>query len=183
MLEVEIKLRLADVAGFRSRLVDGGWSPAPQVFERNTVFDTPAKSLYGTGRLLRVRQIDRRAIVTVKLPSEYDGVHKVREEHQFETDNPVEAHALFIGLGYEPSWIYEKRRTTFRRDGAAGIIEVDETPIGDFAEMEGEADWIDRTAIEFGFSNDDYVLASYRELFNDWLNETGSGVTHMRFDD
>lgn len=181
MLEVEIKLRLTDAAGFCAVLAEHGWLAAPQVFERNTVFDTPEHTLYGSGRLLRIREIDRRAIVTVKLPSELEGVHKVREEHEFETDNAAEAHAVFTGLGYMPSWIYEKRRTTFRRAGEAGIIEVDETPIGDFAEMEGEAEWIDRTAAAFGFANHDYVLESYRGLFDAWLADTGSDVAHMRF--
>lgn len=181
MLEVEIKLRLTDAAGFCTVLAEHGWRPAPQVFERNTVFDTPERTLYGSGRLLRVREIDSRAIVTVKLPSEFDGAHKVREEHEFETDNAAEAHAAFAGLGYEPSWIYEKRRTTFRREGEAGIIEVDETPIGDFAEMEGEAEWIDKTATAFGFVKQDYVLESYRGLFDAWLLATGSDVEHMRF--
>ena len=181
MLEVEIKLRLTDAAGFCAVLAESGWLPAPQVFERNTVFDTPDQTLRDSGRLLRVREIDSRAIVTVKLPSELDGAHKVREEHQFETDNASEAHAVFTGLGYVPSWIYEKRRTTFRREGEAGIIEVDETPIGDFAEMEGEAEWIDRTAPAFGFAKQDYVLESYRGLFDAWLTETGRDVEHMRF--
>jgi len=183
MLEIEIKLRLADHAAFRSVLIDRGWSPSPEVFERNTVFDTPSRALHGTGRLLRIREIDKRAIVTVKLPSENDGRHKVREEHQFETDDPAEAREVFVGLGYEPAWIYEKRRTTFRRDGETGIIEVDETPIGDFAEMEGDAKWIDLTAAAFGFSKQDYLLESYRDLFDAWREETDSDVIHMRFGD
>ncbi len=138
MLEVEIKLRLADATGFQESLLAEGWTPSPQVFERNTVLDTRQADLRSTGRLLRVRQIDDRAIVTAKLPSQMDGIHKVREEHQFETELPTEALAVFGAIGYAPSWIYEKRRTTFRRAGDAGIIEVDETPIGDFAEMEGD---------------------------------------------
>jgi adenylate cyclase class 2 len=181
MLEVEIKLRLTDAAGFRAVLTERGWVPAPQVFECNTVFDTPERTLLGSGRLLRIRAIENRAIVTVKLPSEFDGAHKVREEHQFETDDTAQAHAVFAGLGFVPSWIYEKRRTTFRREGEAGIIEVDETPIGDFVEMEGEAEWIDRTAEVFGFEKQDYVIESYRGLFDAWLLETGSDVEHMRF--
>jgi adenylate cyclase, class 2 len=182
MLETEIKLRLADVAGFRSLLVERGWTPDAQVFERNTVYDTPTKDLLRSRRLLRIRQIDDRAIVTVKLPAVYGGPHKVREEHQFETDAVEQARQVFMGLGYEPAWIYEKRRTTFRKVGEDGIIEVDETPIGDFVEMEGDARWIDRTAAAAGFSKDDYLLDTYRDLFERWLEQTGSDVAHMTFD-
>src|SRR5690606_21967570 len=112
----------------------------------------------------------------VKLPAVYNGPHKVREEHQFETNDVEQARQVFLGLGYEPSWIYEKRRTTFRKDGENGIIEVDETPIGDFTEMEGEAGWIDRTAQDLGFSKADYLTDTYRGLFDAWLERTGSNV-------
>ena len=182
MLETEIKLRLVDAAAFRSLLIEHDWKPDPQVFERNTVFDTPTGELLGSGRLLRIRQIDDRAIVTVKLPAVSNGPHKVREEHQFETNGVEQARQVFLGLGYEPSWIYEKRRTTFRKDGEEGIIEVDETPIGDYTEMEGDAGWIDRTAAALGFSEADYLVDTYRTLFEAWLARTGSNVTHMTFD-
>ena len=182
MRETEVKLRLADAAAFRFRLIEHGWKPDQQVFERNIVFDTPTKELRNSERLLRVRQIEGRAIVTVKLPSGDKGPHKVREEHQFETDDAEQARQVFVGLGYEPCWIYEKRRTTFRKDAEDGIIEVDETPIGDFAEIEGKPGWIDRTAGELGFSKADYLLDTYRDLFEKWLERTGSDVAHMTFD-
>ncbi len=181
MLEIEIKLRLADAAAFRSLLIERGWKPSPQIFERNTVFDTPNQELLNSQRLLRIRQIDARAIVTVKLPTAYGGPHKVREEHQFETNDPEQARQVFLGLGYEPSWIYEKRRTTFQKDGERGVIELDETPIGDFAEMEGPAAWIDSTAQALGFSKVDYVTETYRALFEAWAAQTGSNVKHMTF--
>ena len=182
MLEIEVKLRLADAAAFRSLLIERGWKPSRQIFERNTVFDTPEQELLNSQRLLRIRQIDDRAIVTVKLPTAYGGPHKVREEHQFETNNAEQARQVFLGLGYEPSWIYEKRRTTFRKDGESGVIEVDETPIGNFAEMEGAAGWIDSTAQALGFSKGDYVTETYRALFDAWAAQTGSDVKHMTFD-
>ena len=182
MRETEVKLRLADAAAFRSQLAEYGWKPDQQVFERNTVFDTPAKELLHSRRLLRVRQIEDRAIVTVKLPAGDNGPHKVREEHQFETGDAEQARQVLVGLGYVPLWIYEKRRTTFRKDGETGVIEVDETPIGDFAEMEGEPAWIDQTAAGLGFSKADYLLDTYRDLFEAWLERTGSDVAHMTFD-
>lgn len=182
MLETEVKLRLADAAAFRSQLIQCGWQADRQVFERNTVFDTPDAELLRSQRLLRIRQIDDHAIVTVKLPAVSNGPHKVREEHQFETNDVEQVRQVFLGLGYAPSWIYEKRRTTFRKDGEDGIIEVDETPIGEFAEMEGEACWIDRTAQDLGFSKIDYLTETYRDLFEAWLVRTASKVVHMTFD-
>jgi hypothetical protein len=48
--------------------------------------------------------------------------------------------------------------------------------------MEGEPEWIDRTARTLGFSRADYLIDTYRTLFEAWLERTGSGVTHMTFD-
>ena len=169
MRETEVKLRLADAAAFRSKLAECGWKPDKQVFERNTVFDTPDKGLLHSRRLLRVRQIEDRAIVTVKLPAGDNGPHKVREEHQFETGDAEQARQVLVGLGYVPLWIYEKRRTTFRKDGEPGVIEV-------------EPAWIDQTAAGLGFSKADYLLDTYRDLFEAWLERTGSDVAHMTFD-
>ena len=42
---------------------------------------------------------------------------------------------------------------------------VDETPIGDFLEVEGEAEGIHRVAAELGFSRSEYVTDSYVALF------------------
>jgi adenylate cyclase class 2 len=42
---------------------------------------------------------------------------------------------------------------------------LDETPIGEFLELEGEPGWIDRTARELGFSEADYITDTYGALF------------------
>ena len=42
---------------------------------------------------------------------------------------------------------------------------VDETPIGDFLEIEGDADGIHRAAAALGFAPADYVTDSYVTLF------------------
>ena len=48
--------------------------------------------------------------------------------------------------------------------------------------MEGEPAWIDQTAAGLGFSKADYLLDTYRDLFEAWLERTGSDVAHMTFD-
>jgi len=56
----------------------------------------------------------------------------------------------------------------FRRPGQPGKALVDETPVGNFLELEGPPDWIDRTARRLGFRPGDYSLASYRDLYLAW---------------
>ena len=88
---------------------------------------------------------------------------------------------LFKGLGFEPSFRYEKYRTEFVREGEPGHVTLDETPIGIFMELEGPARWIDRTAKDLGFSRDDYILLSYGRLFEQWCAERGIESRNMSF--
>jgi adenylate cyclase class 2 len=58
---------------------------------------------------------------------------------------------------------------------------VDETPIGNFAELEGEAAWIDKVAARLGVSHSEYMTLSYGRLFEQWREEHHSGAEHMTF--
>ena len=56
---------------------------------------------------------------------------------------------------------------------------IDETPIGDVAEIEGPAEWIDTTAKQLGIAEADYITASYAGLFEQWKQGTGSAAAEM----
>ena len=76
---------------------------------------------------------------------------------------------------------YEKYRTEYAEDGHGGTIMVDETPIGDFMEIEGAGDWIDATANRLGFTRRDYVLESYGRLYLDHCRKHGLEPDNMVF--
>jgi len=61
------------------------------------------------------------------------------------------------------------------------LIELDETPIGTFVELEGPADAIDRAATELGFSRHDYVLKSYLVLYMEECRRKGEQPRNMVF--
>jgi adenylate cyclase class 2 len=86
-------------------------------------------------------------------------------------------------LGYSQVFRYEKFRTEYVEAGnpEAGILTIDETPIGDFLELEGDGDWIDRKAQELGFSRKDYILTSYGKLYLEECEQRGVQPTHMVF--
>ena len=52
--------------------------------------------------------------------------------------------AIFTSIGLVPSFQYEKFRTEWS-DGSGHVV-LDETPIGNIAEIEGPPEWIDATA-------------------------------------
>src|ERR1700761_876270 len=111
----------------------------------------------------------------------YGGNHKIREEIELEGGDPRSLGMIFAGLGMRESFHYEKYRTTFRMPEAARwakglLVELDETPIGIFAELEGPAKAIDRAAKLLGYSKDDYVLTSYLGLHAEECKRRGEKV-------
>ncbi len=48
-------------------------------------------------------------------------------------------------------------------------------------EIEGEAEWIDSTARQLGFSHTDYILDSYGKLYLDYCRKLGREPGNMVF--
>jgi len=86
---------------------------------------------------------------------------------------------ILRALGYAPSFRYEKFRAEWT-DGK-GQVMLDETPIGNFCEIEGAPRWIDATAKKLSVSEADYVTKNYAGLFLDWKVRTQSAVEEMTF--
>jgi adenylate cyclase, class 2 len=180
--EVEVKIAVADAAKLRATLRSKGFRVhKARVFEQNLLLDDENGSVLARNLLLRLRTAGKMVTCTFK-GKEVAGVHKRREEWEFHPDNLEECLAVFSGIGFTPSASYEKYRTEFARADDAGVVTLDETPIGIFMELEGPARWIDRTAKELGYSRMDYITASYAALYAEWCKEYGIESKHMRFD-
>ena len=115
-----------------------------------------------------------------------DRRHKVREEIETELVDGETVQRIFEGLGLRGWFRYEKYRTTYvlpaRHAWAKGLlIEMDETPIGTFVELEGPGEAIDRAAKELGYSPRDYVVKNYLVLYLDECKREGKTATHMVF--
>jgi adenylate cyclase, class 2 len=98
------------------------------------------------------------------------GRHKVREEIEVGVTNAENLTKVFEGLGMRGWFRYEKYRTTFAlpltsRWAQDLLIELDETPMGTFVELEGPAEAIDRASRELGYTPRDYVLKNYLTLY------------------
>jgi adenylate cyclase, class 2 len=203
--EREIKLRVGDLRTLRRALAKlGALVVTPRVHELNVVFDTPEFDLAKRQQLLRIRTerpsasrsrtcgAGTRALVTFKRPMPTAGSngkgeqHKVREEIELEISDDKALASIFEGLGMNPGFRYEKFRTTFRLPGAQRwtkglLMELDETPIGIFLELEGPARAIDRAAQALGFEPRDYVLANYMALYREYCLSQGEEPRDMLF--
>jgi adenylate cyclase class 2 len=107
------------------------------------------------------------------------GRHKSRREIETQIENGQAMAAIFLDLGYRPSFVYEKFRTEWS-DGTGHVV-IDETPVGNFGEIEGPPEWIDATAAALGINREQYIKESYAELFENWKHETRCSAADMTF--
>jgi adenylate cyclase, class 2 len=162
--ETEVKLRIASVNAARERLKRAGAELVRERhFEDNALFDDKAGSLAASGTVLRLRRTSHGGVLTFKGPREIENGLKSREERETSVDDPDEVRAILRKLGYRPLFRYQKYRETWTLRGQE--IEVDETPIGAFLEIEGDPQGIHAVAADLGFSPADFVTESYVGLF------------------
>jgi adenylate cyclase class 2 len=179
--EIEIKLRAPDPARSLALLSRHRFRPSRErVFEHNEVLDTEEMGLRSAGKLLRLRTAGSRQTLTFKGVAEA-GPHKSREEREVHLDLEENIGIILERIGFRRRFVYEKFRTEFERDGEQGVVTFDETPIGNFFEIEGEPEWIDRIAGELGFTEGDYLTSSYGELYEAWRRSHGGESRHMVF--
>jgi adenylate cyclase class 2 len=184
VLEIEIKIKIAaDAAGIenmRGRILANDFQVLHErAFERNFVFDTPEGMLKTRKCLLRLRKKGNTNTVTFKRPlekpfSQDDIAYKIKQETEVEVSDFEGMENIFSGLEYEVFFIYEKYREEFQKGNVK--VMLDETPMGNFIEIEGPEEAIDRTARQFGYSKSDYITDNYLALFR-----KAGGVGHMRF--
>jgi adenylate cyclase class 2 len=162
--ETEVKLRVASAEAACAALRRIGAVPARERhFEDNVLLDDERGTLRATGSVLRLRRTPHRGVLTFKGPRQIEAGVKSREERETEVEDPDEAEAILGRLGFRPLFRYQKYRESWTHRGQA--IEVDETPIGVFLEIEGDREGIHAVARELGFAPADYVNESYVGLF------------------
>jgi adenylate cyclase class 2 len=181
-VETEIKIRVGDVEEIESRLrVCGFEEVVGRSLERNTVWDTPERMLKSSGEIVRLRETHGTHVLTYKGKAE-TSKYKSREELEDELTSTRAVQRILERLGLKPMFRYEKFRTEYRRDGGDGVVTVDETPIGNFIELEGPPEWIDATAADLGFQESEFSTKSYGALYLEYCTQRGIVPSHMVFE-
>jgi adenylate cyclase class 2 len=182
-IETEIKFRVTNPGALAQQLPSIGFRlQTPRSFESNVLYDTPDRQLRARTEILRIRSYAGRWTLTLKrLP--LSGPAEDRHKHRIETETAVaDGTALaevFLSLGLVAAFRYEKWRTEWS-DGEGHCV-VDETPIGDYAELEGPSAWIDRAAARLGVDPAQYVTLSYGRLFEVWRDQHSSSANDLTF--
>jgi adenylate cyclase class 2 len=189
--EIEIKLPVLDVPALKNRLKQLHTRKViPRTFESNTLYDSSGKALARRGQLIRIR-IEQPApkgkqarpiqnpiaILTFKGPVQKlkdskkvtkspHNRFKIREELEVTLGGADQMIGILQALGFRPVFRYEKFRTTYALPGIRNVkIEFDETPVGEFLELEGNMGSIDRASRLLGYTQSDYMTRTYGELY------------------
>jgi adenylate cyclase class 2 len=182
-IETEIKFRVDDLAGLNRRLEAAGFTlQTARAFESNVLYDTPSRAMRARTEILRIRGYAGRWVVTHKrLPDVGPGedTHKHRIETETDVADGAVLEQIFFSLGLVAAFRYEKWRAEWT-DGEGHCV-VDETPIGNYAELEGSAEWIDRAAARLGVAPAQYITLSYGRLFELWRGEHNSDAQDLTF--
>jgi adenylate cyclase class 2 len=177
--EIEIKFRVADLRALSRKLRATGFHLVTRrTHEVNTLYDLPGGVLRKRNELLRIRKYGSSWTLTHKSGTKR-GKHSRRVELETGVVDGKKLDAILRALGYAPSFRYEKFRAEW--SDSKGQVVVDETPIGNFCEIEGPPRWIDATAKKLGVSTADYITKNYATLFTDWKRESNSKAIEMTF--
>ena len=162
--EIEIKIPVRDLSEYRKTLVSSGATAISEPhLERNALFDDAEGRLFSEKKALRVRHARGRGILTFKGSASFEGSIKRREELEVEVSDPDLLETILERLGFVAQFRYEKRREEYRWKEC--VLALDETPIGNFIEIEGESGPIGEALKALGLSAQDAVRSSYAGLY------------------
>ncbi len=180
--ETEIKLRMdapRDRIAARLRAL-GATLHLPRHFEDNYILDDESGTLARSGTLLRVRLAPGGDTLTYKGPRRIVRGAKSRLELETSVSDGKTILKLLERIGLLCRFRYQKYRAVYRRPPF--LVALDETPIGDYVEIEGAPVGISSLAAKLGYRQVDFITKSYFELFLEYRKTHGSKSENMIFE-
>jgi adenylate cyclase, class 2 len=183
--EIEMKFPMPDYGEEKliRKLENLGAVNKGKYFENNILFDTTNNKLEEKDQLLRLREYKGKYIITFKNKHKGDRTKfKIREEIEIEVSDFAPTIEIFKRIGYNIKLIYQKYRRTMVLDNAE--VTIDNLPFGDYIEIEGNKDDINKLSDELKLSITDISNKSYVGLY--WSICLQNNITpspHILFDD
>jgi adenylate cyclase class 2 len=185
--ETEIKLPARDRTQVEKRLAELGFKVLKaRHLESNYLFDFPDLRLGKSGCLLRLRFVGGECLLTFKGPPLRTRRYGSRREIETRVEDGILLCEVFKKLELKQVFVYEKYRTTYAAGSRAQFHELpqiayDETPVGNYLELEGPEKWIDKVATRLGYSPQDYITSTYLALYFQKCREEGKKLGNMVF--
>ncbi len=172
-LECELKYLDVDFEDLGKRLKAAGGQFLGRYFESNLVFDYSDRSLKKSGILLRLREKQGKAVLTVKKPPKEEGPSalKVFEEIESEVDDFHTVQAALETVGFSVAFAYEKIREKWIHKDCS--ICMDTMPFGKYVEIEGVEGGVQACAKALGVDENPTSKATYHSLNLEYREKNG----------
>ena len=166
--EAKFEVTRGDLEKVRERLIQLGARPLSGPHkEENELYDFSDGRLARSGCALRLRSYAGESLLTFKGAVESDPLLKKREEIETRVERGEALRNILGRLGLAVSFGYRKTREILQIDCGGQPLQVclDETPVGCFVEIEGDAGGIKQLAARFGWT--EFITKSYVDLYRE----------------
>ena len=178
--EIEVKIPVEDLDAVRRGLQErGAVATRARHDECNDLYDHPDGRLAAAGCALRLRRTAGLCLLTFKGPARFEQGIRTREERETTVGEAGEAEAILVGAGLARRFRYEKLREEWALAGCA--VALDETPIGNFVEIEGDPARIREAVTALGLDFASATPYSYPHLYSLKRKETPALPPDMVF--
>lgn len=165
--EIELKFKVDDHKGIIKFLEEMNAEFVGKAFERTVRFDTNDQVLEKSGRFLRTRT-GFKNVITFKRKIDSDDF-KEREEIEFEISDPEKMNYILKNLGFSKILIMEKNREKWNYKNTEVVL--DELPMGNYIEIEGEKESIFEVVKDFQLNIDDKITGTYWDIWREFANK------------
>jgi len=168
--EIEIKLKIDNLEELEHLINQAGAVLVhPEVLQRTIRFDTPEQDLEKKGVFLRVRTGEKSIMTVKKKIDKTETRYFERNEWETEISDSKMAEEMLKNLGFEKILIMEKYRKTYSLDGV--WLSIDRLPFGNFIEIEGAKDDIDRMVELLKLKTAVPITVTYWDLHDEYNRE------------
>jgi len=187
-LEIEVKFYLSDMDFIRDRILEIGAVSRGRVFETNLRFDDEDNHLIQKKSLLRLRQDAKTTLTFKSEPAFKDDQFKILKELEVEVSDFTTMKHILESLGFREEQVYEKWRETYILNRTN--LCLDTMPYGNFLEIEGQKEDIEKLASQIGLKWKKRILLNYLAIFDiikqksnlPFYDVTFSNFINIRFD-
>lgn len=178
--ETEVKLYTPDLNALRHTLdAAGAHLITPRQHETNIRYEDSTHSFVPRGIVLRLRQDDSVRLTYKDGGQIVDGIITRTELEVTVSDFDI-MNAILEKLGYVRHMVYEKYRSTYELDDAE--ILLDEMPYGNFTEIEGDHESIERLMARLGLQEAPRMPGSYARIFDHVRRHLGLSFNDLTFE-
>lgn len=179
--ELETKFLVRDIHDIELRLIKlKADVHKPRILETNIRFDTKDKQLTSDFKVLRLRQ-DSTQWLTYKEPGEFLNGIQTRHEIELNVGDIKTTQSILEALGFFPYLTYQKYRTVYILNDIK--IMLDELPIGDFIEIEGDRiESIKKIADQLHLNWGLRIEISYLSILNEINFSKGLDLSDLTFE-